>query len=142
MMPKAAVAKKPAKEMPPSQIAVLTEKKPVLVVDIDWANLPILQAQSLYATLKFYFEKAGSILNARTTGSNAEWVCYMSDKGNDCPTKGQLHNTLPKSVDLSHVNPATGLTLPVRLCSELCHIRYQAILINERREKYAPKRGE
>jgi hypothetical protein len=45
-------------------------------------------------------------------------------------------------MDLSHVNPKTGLLQPVRICSEICSIRYQGVMIEERREKYAPKRGE
>jgi len=141
-MSRTAAIRKQKEPLAPPAVAALAEKKPILVVEVDWANMPVLLAQNYYAKLKAHFEKAGAILNARTTGSNAEWICYMSDKSKDCPTKGQLHNTLPKSIDNSHIDPKTGLIQVVRLCSEICHIRYQQILIDERREKYAPKRGE
>jgi hypothetical protein len=153
-MPRAATAKK----VPFEKIEVVPPqpqvKKPMLLVNVDWGTLPIGEAQNLYAKLKSHFERAGAILNARTTGTNAQWVCYMSDKKipsgdpkipdrpSDCPTAGQVQNTLPRFTDYSHVDPKTGLLSPVRICSENCSIRYNNMLIVERREKYAPKRGE
>jgi hypothetical protein len=141
-MPRVATAKK----VPFEKIEVVPPqpqiKKPMLLVDVDWGTLPIGEAQNLYAKLKSHFERAGAILNARTTGTNAEWICYMSDKSKDCPTRGQVQSRLPSFTDYSHVNSKTGLIEPVRICSEICSIRYNDILIAERREKYAPKRGE
>lgn len=153
-MSRTAVAKKSTKQQPPPDLAAVIERKPVLVVDVDWSTMPVLLAQQYYAQLKAHFEKAGAILNARTTGSNGQWVCYMADKStridgktkkpipSDCPTQGQVLNILPRFTDYSHVDNKTGLIDPVRICSEICSIRYNQILIDERREKYAPKREE
>jgi hypothetical protein len=151
-MPRAAAVTKAKNKIPPTMVST-EAKKPVLVVDVDWGNLPVLEAQALYAKLRMAFERAGSILNARTTRTDGRWLCFMGDKkrrdakGNltlpsDCPNAGLVLSHLPKSTDNAHVNATTGLLEPVHCCSELCHIRYQALLIDERREKYAPKRGE
>ena len=138
------IAKRDIKPVAPNPIA--RANIPMLPWDIfvraDWQNLPMLEAQAAYARLRQDFEKAGAILNARSTGANTEWRCYMSERSKDCPSKGQLHNTLPRFMDLSHKHPKTGLIEPVRCCSEICSIRYQSILIDERREREAPKRGE
>ena len=144
-MPRAATAKK-SFAPPPGPSAVPRATVPPLPWDIhvraDWEHLPMLEAQTAYAKLKFEFEKAGTILNARSTGTNVQWSCYMSSRTKDCPTKGQVLSRLPSFIDNSHVNPKTGLIEVVRICSEICSIRYNQIQIDERREREAPKRGE
>jgi hypothetical protein len=125
------------KHVPPPSI-----RKPVVVVDVDWATIPVLEAQNLYAQLRTHVQRAGDILNARTTRGDGKWVCYMAGKPNCCP-KGLVRDGLerPRFTDYSRTD-ANGLMVVVKICSENCSIRYNQVLIDERREKYAPKRGE
>jgi hypothetical protein len=130
-------------------------KKPVLVVDVDWERIPLPEGQVLYAALKSAFERAGGILNARSTRGDGKWICFMSDRkrmdpqGNftlpsDCQTRGVVHQApeRPRFTDYSRTDSKTGLMVVVHCCSELCAIRYNEMTVAERREKYAPKRGE
>lgn len=147
-----AVARKPKGKLAPPPVPSI--RKPVIVVDVDWGNIPVADAQNLYAELRRQADRAAQILNARTTRGDGKWVCYMSDKkrpdkdGNltiesDCQTRGVVHDGLerPRFTDYSRTD-RNGLMVVVKICSEMCSIRYNQVLIDERREKYAPKRGE
>ena len=143
---------------PPGPSPIPRAAVPPLPWDIhvraDWEHLPMPEAQTAYAKLKFEFEKAGSILNARSSGNHQQWSCFMADKKipsgdpkipprpSDCPSQGQVLSRLPSFIDNAHKNSKTGLIEVVRICSEICSIRYNQIQIDERREREAPKRGE
>lgn len=126
--------------MPRTAAAKATKKAPVipmpmLHVGVDWAKVDLLEGQQLYAKLKAEFERAGQILNARATMANdKEWLCFMAGREGCCPPK-ILRTGLPRSTDFSSKDPRTGLLRPARLCSEVCYLRYQQQLIDERKQR-------
>jgi hypothetical protein len=124
---------------PPPAVSI---RKPVLVCDVDWGNIPVPEAQGLYAQLRAFADKAAAVLNARTTRTDGKWICYMAGK-TGCCIAGVVHDGAerPRFTDYARTDK-NGLLVVVKICSELCSIRYNQLLIDERREKYAPKRGE
>jgi hypothetical protein len=136
------VAKKDIRPVAPNPIPPAVIPKPwSITVQVDWGTLAMPEAQQAYAQLKSHFEKAGAILNARAMPTDNKYVCYMAGKDKCCPV-GVVHDGQPRFIDYSRKNPKTGLMEVVKICSENCSIRYNNVLIEERREKYAPKRGE
>lgn len=129
-------------DMEATNLTVVSAPPPYgIFIDVGWETLPMPVAQQAYATLKDIFEKAGAILNARSMPTDNKYVCYMAGKPMCCPPK-IVHDGQPRFIDYSRKNPKTGLMEVVKICSENCSIRYNNLLIEERREKYAPKRGE
>ena len=110
----------------------------------DWENLPIGEAQQLYAKFKEQFEKAGRILNARAmaAGRAEFYECFMAGKPHCC-AKGTKHRMPARGTDYEngYKNPKTGLVTPVLICSENCWIRFQSMLIDQRRERNLIPRG-
>lgn len=137
-MPRAAKKLLETVALPP---AVIHPKPWEVTVRVDWNTLAIGEAQQAYARLKDEFEKAGTILNNRSMPRDNNYVCYMAGKPLCC-LPGIVHDGQPRFIDYSRKNPKTGLMEVVKICSELCSIRYNAMLIEERKQKYAPKRGE
>ena len=118
---------------------VPTERKPsTLFIEVDWQNIPMDEAQGLYARLKVAFERAGAILNARLMHADDPdtYECFMAGKPKCCAA-GTRHQMPPRGQDYENgmKDPKTGLIIPVRICSELCWIRYQDMLITARRER-------
>lgn len=96
-------------------------------VAVDWEKLTMEKAQQAYAILKKEFERAGFILNQRSSKREDEsYVCFM------CKSK---HLGLPRGTDYSYVNPQTGLMQPVFICGEKCWLDYQGFRIRERKER-------
>ena len=127
-MPRAAAEKKEtALEIAPRVAAIR--------VDVDWSKVPMQEARDLYAQLKSEFEKAGRILNSRSMPQERGYVCFMAGKPKCCPT-GVRHDGVPRGTDYSYKDPKTGLMTPVYICSENCWLRYQAVLIEERRQRF------
>lgn len=132
-MPRAATRKQ--KLPPPARVE---EYAPILCVDVDWAKLPMPEAQNYYAHLREYFEQAGKILNARLMHESQTefYECFMAGR-EKCCAKGTKHRMPARGTDYEngHKDLRTGLVTPVLICSENCWIRYQAALIEERRER-------
>ena len=107
---------------------------------VDWQNLPMPVAQQLYAQLKETFERAGKILNARAMASTQIefYECFMAGR-DKCCSKGTKHRMPARGTDYEngHKDPKTGLVTPVLICSENCWIRFQGLLIDQRRERHA-----
>ena len=105
---------------------------------VDWQNIPMAAAQTLYAQLKEAFEKAGKILNARAMAATQVefYECFMAGKAKCC-AKGTKHRMPARGTDYENgvKDPKTGLITPVLICSENCWIRFQEVLINERRDR-------
>ena len=108
------------------------------LIHVDWQNIPMPDAQILYAQLKESFEKAGRILNARAMAATQVefYECFMAGKAKCC-AKGTQHRMPARGTDYEngHKDPKSGLVSPVLICSENCWIRYQEVLINERRDR-------
>jgi len=130
-MPRAAAAKKES----PIEVA---PRVAAIRVDVDWTKVPMPEAQQLYSQLKSEFEKAGQILNARSMPQQKGYVCFMAGREKCCPA-GVVHDGDPRGTDYSYKDPKTGLMVPVRICSENCWIRYQNMLIEERRKRLQPE---
>ena len=108
----------------------------LIEVRVDWAKMDMVEAKLWYQRLKTEFENAGNILNARLTRIHAQnWTCFMAGKVGCCK-KGITHSGIPRGTDLEYKDPETQLTKPVRVCSELCWLRYQDERITERRNRY------
>ena len=145
-MPRTAARKAPIRKIATttavpgiSVTAPVPERRPsTLHVDIDWATIPMPEAQGLYARLKEVFEKAGKILNARAMAATQVefYECFMAGKAKCC-AKGTQHRMPARGTDYEngHKDPKSGLVTPVLICSENCWIRYQEVLINERRDR-------
>jgi hypothetical protein len=103
------------------------ERKWTIDVDADWEHLPMGDAQQAYATLKFEFEKAGKILNARSTAEQEGYTCFICKK---------RHSGRPGMTDLSYQDPETGLFPRIDLCGEHCVIRWQAFRVEERCKRF------
>ncbi len=101
-----------------------------ITIDVNWKELPMQDAQAAYAQLRKEFEKAGSILNARSMPAPGTYKCFMCK---------QTHVGQPRGTDYSYINADTGLMEPVLICGELCWIRYQELRIKERREREMPR---
>ena len=104
----------------------LPEPEPIIVVEVDWTNLPFDKARSLYANLKAEFEKAGRILNARSMPTGDYYTCFI------CKTR---HFGEPRGKDYSRQDPATRLMTPVLICGEACWLKYQQLCIGERKAR-------
>jgi len=130
-MPRTAAAKNPVEIAP--RVAAIR-------VDVDWTKVPMPEAQQLYAQLKGEYEKAGQILNARSMPQEKGYVCFMAGK-EKCCQKGVVHDGRPRGTDYSYKDPKTGLMPPggVQICSENCWIRFQGMLIEERRKRMQPE---
>jgi hypothetical protein len=112
-------------------------RAPSIVIEVDWAHIDMPSAQQLYAHLKSEFEKAGKILNARSSERTMGYTCFMCKKhfaGN------------PGFTDYSYIDPATGLSPRVDCCGELCVINYHKFRIDmrlaENVKRGAEQRGE
>jgi hypothetical protein len=106
-------------------------------IKVDWEHIDMPSAQQLYAHLKAEFEKAGKILNARSSERTMGFTCFMCKKhfaGN------------PGFTDYSYIDPATGLSPRVDCCGELCVINYHKFRIDmrlaENVKRGAEQRGE
>jgi hypothetical protein len=106
-------------------------------VAVDWERTPMPEAQTFYAHLKAEFEKAGKILNARSSERTMGYTCFMCKKhfaGN------------PGFTDYSYRDPDTGLSPRVDCCGELCVINYHKFRIDmrlaENVKRGAEQRGE
>jgi len=99
-------------------------------IRVDWEHLPMQQAQTAYASLRKEFEKAGSILNARSMPTPGTYKCFMCK---------QTHVGQPRGTDYSYINADTGLMEPVLICGEKCWLDYQRLRIKERREREMPQ---
>jgi hypothetical protein len=120
---------------------IKVERKPGLQweidIDVEWATLSMDEARQAYAELKKHFDRAGAILNARIMDTDGRWVCFMAGK-KGCCKMGVVHSGNPRGVDYSYVDPVSKLSKPAKICSELCWIRFQQQLIDERRERNNP----
>jgi len=107
-----------------------------LFIDVDWQNIPMAEAQGLYARMKDAFEVAGRILNARAMPEGEFYVCYMAGKPKCCKA-GTLFRRPARFRDYENGprDPKTGLVTPVEICGENCSIRYNDLLITARRER-------
>jgi hypothetical protein len=128
-----------AKRQPPS--VPIPEQAPAhAFTGVDWQNLPMPVAQQLYAQLKETFERAGKILNARAMASTQIefYECFMAGR-DKCCAKGTKHRMPARGTDYENGirDPKTGLITPVLICSENCWIRFQGLLIDQRRERHA-----
>lgn len=124
---------------PGTQIARITPLQQITESEeINWQTLPMAEAQQLYAKLKDRFERVGKILNARAMASTQIefYECFMAGR-DKCCAKGTKHRMPARGTDYEngHKDPKTGLVTPVLICSENCWIRYQGLLIDERRER-------
>jgi hypothetical protein len=122
-----------------------------IMVAVDWENLPVQLARDAFELLSKEYEKAGRILNARTTTKpEPQFYCFMAGKPNCC-TVGKVYSGNPVFQDLSykapkggHKDPRTdqitpeGLLVRVDICSVNCYHRYHELLIAERRERQNP----
>jgi hypothetical protein len=147
-MPRSAAKKAPVKKTTTTTIAPgISITAPVLeppaatpapLIHVDWQNIPMPDAQTLYAQLKESFEQAGRILNARAMAATQVefYECFMAGKPKCC-AKGTQHRMPARGTDYEngHKDPKSGLVTPVLICSENCWIRYQEVLINERRDR-------
>jgi hypothetical protein len=97
-----------------------------ITVDVDWNGLPMDEAQAAYAILRKEFEKAGSVLNARSMPVPGSYICFMCKK---------THLGEPRGKDYSYRNPETGLMQVVEICGELCWEHYNRLRIAERKER-------
>lgn len=97
--------------------------RPVIVVNVDWQTIPMLEGQFAYGILKAEFEKAGRILNARSMERFDGYTCFMCHKH---------HLGRPGFVDHSFIDPLTGLAKLVECCGELCVINYNKYRIELR----------
>lgn len=108
------------------------------IASVDWQNIGMPEAQQLYAKLKEEFERAGRILNSRLMHleDSEFYECFMAGKPNCC-AKGTKHRLPARGTDYENGfrDPKTGLVMPVRICGENCWIRFQGLLIDERRER-------
>lgn len=104
-----------------------------IIVQVNWQNLSMLEAQKFYACLKTEFETAGRILNARSMQATSGYQCFMCKRH----FSGQ-----PKFSDHSYIDPTTGLSPRVDCCGELCVINYNAFRINQRHEKDVARAAE
>lgn len=117
-----------------------------IVVAVDWNTVPMVEGRLHYATLKAEFEKAGTILNARSMPhADLRYACFMcectcpaqsasvypEDHDQDCK---KIHPGEARGKDDSYVGP-DGLRVPVRICGELHWVLYQKLLIDERRQR-------
>lgn len=133
-MPKAAQREKTgdAPQAPP--VAAIPPE--LIAIRVDWKTIDLIEGRLWYQRLKTEFENAGRILNSRLTKIEAQnWTCFMAGKPGCCK-KGITHNGIPRGTDLEYKDPESGLTKPVRTCSELCWLRYQDERIKERRDRY------
>ena len=104
----------------------LPAEKPNILVSVDWQRIPILEGQQLYAKLRTEFEKAGTILNARSFKSDNGFKCFMC--------KGDFEG-MPAFRDDSYKDNKTGLLVPVRICGQICAERYNVMLFEQRRDR-------
>lgn len=116
---------------------VEVHRAPSIVIEVDWAQMPMLEAQQFYAHLKDEFEKAGRILNARSMERVSGYTCFMCHKH---------FNGNPGFTDHSYIDPKTGLSPRVDCCGELCVINYHKMRIDQnlgaRQRQAAEQRGE
>lgn len=98
--------------------------------DVNWKTLPMEEAQRAYAELKAEFERAGTVLNARSMPTPGHYTCFICKK----TRAGD-----PRGTDYSYINPETGLMQPILICGELCWLRYQEFRIGKRREAEMPR---
>jgi len=121
---------------PGTEIASVTPA----IMKADWHTIPMPEAQRQYAILKVEFERAGKILNARAMASTQIefYECFMAGR-DKCCSKGTKHRMPARGTDYEngHKDPKTGLVTPVLICSENCWIRFQGLLIDQRRERHA-----
>jgi hypothetical protein len=108
--------------------------KSEITINVDWENLSIEEAQSAYATLQAEIQKAGKILNARTTRQPDKkcWYCKKPiPDGKEAFKDDGYHD--PKN---------KGMIIPIRCCSEPCYIHYHEFRIKERRDKFIEQQQE
>lgn len=146
--------KQPEKPPPPPQQGPVHLQKAAtysIMVSVDWENLPIQLARDAYEVLSKEHEKAGRILNARTTTKpDPQFYCFMAGRPNCCAV-GKVYTANPVFQDLSykaprggHKDPRTnqitpeGLLVRVDICSVNCYHRYHELLVAERRERLNP----
>jgi len=122
-----------------------------IMVAVDWENLPLQLARDAYEKLSKEYERAGKILNERSTAKpDAQFHCFMAGKPGCCKL-GVAHKGMPRFTDLSYKAPKggyvdkltgqhfpEGLSVRVDICSELCYHRYNELMIAERRERMNP----
>lgn len=101
-------------------------KSGIINIVVDWDNIPMPEAQQLYAQIQAEFNRAGRILNARSMARYEGYTCFMCHK----QFKGN-----PGFTDLSFISPETGLMVRVDCCGELCVIRYNEKRIEMRIKK-------
>jgi hypothetical protein len=119
------------KIQPLDQVLKIDSKS--IEVSVDWQNMSMPQAESLYAILKNEFEKAGKILNSRHTAEHDGYTCFMCHKH----FAGR-----PGMTDLSYQDPKTGLFPRVDLCGELCVVNYHKLRIDMRTAKHLDEARE
>jgi hypothetical protein len=116
-----------------------------------WEGLPMQQAQDAYRLLQDHYQKAGKILNERMHPKTEQFYCFMGGSPGACPL-GKIYEGKPVFRDLAYrapkggyKNPITGvlitegLDVPVSICSERCFHLYNALLIEQRRERMRPE---
>jgi hypothetical protein len=132
--------------------APATTTKWGITIDVDWTTLEITAAQNAYSMLQREYEKAGRILNSRTTRHElGQFYCFMAGSPGACKI-GVAHTGRPCFIDNArkapkggYKDPRTdqvtpeGLFVPVEICSERCYQLYNALLIAERRERENPE---
>jgi hypothetical protein len=121
----------PPTVQPLDQVLKIDSKS--IEVSVDWQNMSMPQAESLYAILKNEFEKAGKILNSRHTAEHDGYTCFMCHKH----FAGR-----PGMTDLSYQDPKTGLFPRVDLCGELCVVNYHKLRIDMRTAKHLDEARE
>jgi hypothetical protein len=139
----------PTGDPPPPQQAKPTSY--AIVVNVDWQNLPLQLARNAFEQLSKEYETAAKILNERaTTKPGEQFSCFMAGKPNCCQI-GKVYSNMPRFTDLAYKAPRggykdlrtgqitpEGLAVRVDICSENCYMRYNEVLIAERRERMNP----
>jgi len=122
-----------------------------IMVNVDWQNLPLQLARNAFEQLSKEYETAAKILNERaTTKPGEQFSCFMAGKPNCCQI-GKVYSNMPRFTDLAYKAPRggykdlrtgqitpEGLAVRVDICSENCYMRYNEVLIAERRERMNP----
>jgi hypothetical protein len=98
---------------------------PVIDVQVDWQNIDLAVAQSLFSKLRTVLDGAGKIINSRLS-EPIHYPCEI------CRRMVTANNA--KFMDSSYKDPETGLIRASFCCSEECYSKYMRDQIEQRRQ--------